>query len=101
MFKIHFNYLLQSDTHRINPDSAETIQFVNIVVKPTRPKVKEFKIRLNAVDFTDLQDRLHRPITILNGVDFKRSVLEHFIEAFKELVALNGTFDTDQVRKHS
>lgn len=60
--------------------------------------MREFKIRLNAVDFTDLQDRLHRPITILNGVDFKRSVLEHFIEAFKELVALNGTYDTDQVR---
>lgn len=59
--------------------------------------MKEFKIRLNAIDFTDLQDRLHRPITILNGVDFKRSVLENFIEAFKELVALNGTYDTDQV----
>lgn len=88
---------VQSDTHRINPDTSETIQFVNIVVKPTRPKVREFKIRLNAVDFTDLQDRLHRPITILNGVDFKRSVLEHFVDAFKELVAQNGTYDTDQV----
>lgn len=62
--------------------------------------MRKFAIRLNALDFTDLQDRLHRPITILNGVNFKRSVLEHFIETFKELVALNGTYDTDQVSYH-
>lgn len=72
-----------SDTHNISiHDSSDSAQFVNIQVKPTRPGVKEFRIRINSLDFKDLQDRINRPITILSSVKFHTSLIDRFIEVF-------------------
>ncbi|XP_058829260.1 E3 ubiquitin-protein ligase TM129 [Topomyia yanbarensis] len=79
----------KSDTHDVSQEAFETVQFVNIAVKPTRAGIREFSIRINALDFKDLQDRLSRPITILSSVKFHRSVLDHFVEVFKDQVAQN------------
>lgn len=89
--------LFQSDTHIISQDTSDAVQFVNIAVKPTRPGVKEFAIRVNALDFKELQDRIHRPITILSGVNFNRSILERFIDVFKMAISNNAIYRTDQV----
>lgn len=92
-------FCLQSDSHSFSQDSVEPIQYVNINVKPTRNGTSEFSIRLNALDFKDLQDRLHRPITILSGVTFNKSIIERFIDVFKEQISLNEKFQTAQVIK--
>lgn len=66
-------------------------------MKPTRPGVEEFLIRVNALDFRSLQDRMLRPITILDGVNFNRSVIERFIEVFKQQVDSNPRYKTNEV----
>lgn len=74
------------------------MQFVNIIVKPTRKGTSEFSIRVNSLDFKELQDRIDRPITVLSGVNLiiHRSVLERFIEVFKELITANPKYRCDQ-----
>lgn len=85
----------QSDTHIIAQDTSDSVQYVSITVKPTRPGVPPFVIRVNAMDFRELQDRCHRPITILSGVTFNRSILERFVVAFKELITVNTKYRTN------
>lgn len=89
-------FYLQSDSHNLSV-SAETVQFVNIRVKPTRAGVSEFIIRINALDFKTLQDRMLRPITILEGVTFNKTVIERFIEVFKQQIRLNPKYNTNEV----
>ena len=73
----------KSDSHPISiQDSMDSVQFVNIQVKPTRAGVKHFIIRINSLDFKDLQDRVNRPITILSSVKFHTSLIDRFIEVF-------------------
>lgn len=93
-----FIHVLQSDSHDLSEVAAETIQFVNIRVKPTRSGVSEFTIRINALDFKSLQDRMMRPITILDGVTFNKTVIDRFIEVFKEEISQNPTYVTNEVR---
>ncbi|XP_055315677.1 E3 ubiquitin-protein ligase TM129 [Sitodiplosis mosellana] len=88
---------IRSDSHVLSEASTETIQFVNIRVKPTRPGVSEFIIRINALDFKTLQDRITRPIAILDGVQFNRSVIDRFIEVFKQQIRLNPTYKTNEI----
>lgn len=81
----------------IAQDASDFVQYVNILVKPTRTGVQEFSIRINALDFKHLQDRINRPITILAGVNFNRSVIDRFIEVFKAQIALNPVYRTEQI----
>uniref|UniRef100_A0A1Q3FHE9 Putative e3 ubiquitin-protein ligase n=1 Tax=Culex tarsalis TaxID=7177 RepID=A0A1Q3FHE9_CULTA len=82
----------KSDTHDVSQEAFETVQYVNIAVKPTRPGIREFNIRINALDFKDLQDRINRPITILSSVKFHRTVLDRFVDVFKEQVGVNPRY---------
>lgn len=70
---------------------------MNIRVKPTRVGVSEFIIRINALDFKSLQDRMLRPITILDGVTFNKTVIDRFIEVFKQQISLNPKYNTEEV----
>ena len=88
---------IQSDSHDINEVSSDSIQFVNIQVKPTRPGVSDFVIRINALDFKSLQDRILRPITILDGVKFNKTIIDRFIEVFKEQMDQNPRYNADEV----
>lgn len=88
----------QSDSHVINETSTDSIQFVNIRVKPMRTGVKEFMIRINALEFKTLQDRMLRPITILDGVTFSKTVIDRFVEVFKQHVESNPRYKTSEVR---
>lgn len=73
----------KSDSHRISiHDSSDSVEFVNIQVKPTRPGVRPFTIRINSLDFKDLQDRVNRPITVLSSVKFHTSLIDRFIDVF-------------------
>lgn len=62
-----------------------------------RAGVKEFSIRINALDFRALQDRMLRPITILDGVTFNKSVIERFIEVFKQHIDQNPRYRVAEV----
>lgn len=72
LYFVHFAHQSDSaliavgtDTHNISiNDTNDAAQFVNIEVKPTREGTRSFKIRINSLDFKDLQDRVNRPITV-------------------------------------
>lgn len=56
---------VNTDSHNISiQDTNDSAQFVNIQVTPTRDGIKPFKIRINSLDFKELQDRINRPITV-------------------------------------
>lgn len=88
---------MQSDSHDFSEVSTDAIQFVNIRVKPTRAGVIEFTIRINALDFKTLQDRMLRPITILDGVKFNKTIIDRFIDVFKQQIQLNPIYTTTEV----
>ncbi|XP_021922898.1 E3 ubiquitin-protein ligase TM129 isoform X2 [Zootermopsis nevadensis] len=88
--------LSSSDTHQVAPSSPGGAQYLNIEVKSVRQGVKPFHIRLNAFDFRDLQDKVSRPITVLQNVTFHRTLVDRFLDAFREQVAENPFYETSQ-----
>uniref|UniRef100_A0A336MJS4 CSON000280 protein n=1 Tax=Culicoides sonorensis TaxID=179676 RepID=A0A336MJS4_CULSO len=82
----------KTDTHAITEESYDIIQYVNIRVKPHREGVSEFVIRIKASQFKDIQDRLRRQVIILPNVRLQPTLIERFIEAFKDQVAANPKF---------
>lgn len=78
-------------------DTSEPMQYVSIQVKPIREGVSEFGIRIKSTDFKILQDRLSRPIEILQSVKFHATVLDKFIEVFREEVEKNPRVSVNTV----
>lgn len=86
----------QAETYELTPQSLET-QYLNIEVTSSRAGVEKFIIRINAIDFKDLKDRVARTITIMPNVKFHQSVMDQFVDVFKETVRNNPPFDINQV----
>ncbi|XP_020286754.1 E3 ubiquitin-protein ligase TM129 [Pseudomyrmex gracilis] len=86
----------KSDTHLMSPATRDQIQFINIQVKPMRALAQAFDIRLNALDFKDLQDQVSPQIIVLQNITFYRTLLDRFIDTFKEEVNKNPFYDTAQ-----
>jgi hypothetical protein len=53
--------------------------------------------RLNALDFRDLENKVSRPITVLQNVTFHRTLLDRFLVAFQEQVTRNPIYETTEV----
>ncbi|KAK5644774.1 hypothetical protein RI129_006074 [Pyrocoelia pectoralis] len=86
-----------TDTHSISPDNSRQVQYVTIEVKSARDNVPSFNIRINTSDFKDLQDRLARPISILPNVLVHKSLMDKFVDTFKEVVKENPLYNTQEV----
>lgn len=88
----------KSDSHNISiQDSSDSVQFVTIQVKQVRPGAKNFSIRINSLDFKDLQDRVNRPITILSSVKFHTSLIDRFIDVFVAEAKRNPRYSSPMV----
>ncbi|XP_078045362.1 E3 ubiquitin-protein ligase TM129 [Augochlora pura] len=83
----------KSDTHNMSPVTRGEITFINIQVKPTRTGAKPFDIRINALNFKNLQDKVSSPIAILQNIQFHKTLLDRFIDNFKEQVQENPTYE--------
>lgn len=81
----------------MSADNSGQVQYVNIEVKSSRECVTPFIIRLNALDFRDLQDRVARTITVLPNVIFHKSLMDKFVDTFKEVIVENPRYITQQV----
>lgn len=84
----------RSDTHVLSPTTRGGVQFINIEVKSTRTGARPFDIRLNSLHFKDLQDKVLRPITVLQNITFHKTLLDRFIDSFKEQVQENPFYPT-------
>ncbi|XP_031836808.1 E3 ubiquitin-protein ligase TM129 isoform X2 [Nomia melanderi] len=83
----------KTDSHNMLPATRGEIQFINIEVKPTRTGAQHFDIRLNALDFKNLQDKVSRPIVILQNINFHKTLLDRFVDYFKERVQENPVYE--------
>jgi E3 ubiquitin-protein ligase TM129 len=61
-------------------------------IKSVRPGVRHFAIRFKSDSFLLLKDRIHGRIEILSSAKFHTSLVDHFVEVFKEQVAKNPKF---------
>lgn len=86
----------EAETYELSPQSSET-QYLNIEVKSSRSGVNTFLIRINVTDFKDLKDRVARTITIMPNVKFHQSVIDQFVDVFRETIKNNSTYEINQV----
>lgn len=84
--------LSNADTHLLSSAGVGTVQYLTIDVKATEQDAQSFFIRCNALDFKDLEDRVQRPIIVLQDVTFHRSRLDQFIDVFRQQVELNPRY---------
>ncbi|XP_065174124.1 E3 ubiquitin-protein ligase TM129 [Atheta coriaria] len=84
----------QTDTHAFSHDHAGVVQYITI--KVTSNRVETFKLRLKALDFQDLQDRVARSINILPEVKFHKSIIEQFTDVFKDAIKDNVRYEPMQ-----
>jgi hypothetical protein len=83
----------KADTHQISLETTNETQYLNIAVKSGRQNVESFIIRINATDFKDLEDRIARDITIPPNVKFHKTVVEQFVDVFKETIKSNPRYE--------
>ncbi|KAI4491749.1 hypothetical protein M0804_003141 [Polistes exclamans] len=84
----------RSDSHALSPSFRGEIQFINIEVKPTRERAEYFDIRISTFAFKDFQDKVQQQIVILQDVPFHRTLLDRFIDVFKEQASENPIYET-------
>lgn len=87
----------EANTYEYSAQNSLT-QYLNIEVKSGRQNVEPFIIRINSTDFQDLKDRIARIITILPNVKFHQSVVDQFVDVFKDTIKNNPLYYTNQVR---
>ncbi|KAK6622429.1 hypothetical protein RUM44_002240 [Polyplax serrata] len=80
-----------SDSYLYVPDRPEGSQYLTIDVKSTRENVKPFQIRINSSDFKDLQDKMIRPINIVDNIIVHGNLADCFLKEFKEHIKQNPT----------
>ncbi|XP_017776666.1 PREDICTED: E3 ubiquitin-protein ligase TM129 [Nicrophorus vespilloides] len=88
----------QSDTHAFSHLSNDGTQFITIEVQS--PRVPSYNIRLNTLDFRDLQDRLAGIVHIPENIKIFKSVIEKFVDAFRHAVEQNPKYKTSQDLDH-
>uniref|UniRef100_A0A1B0BHP3 RING-type domain-containing protein n=1 Tax=Glossina palpalis gambiensis TaxID=67801 RepID=A0A1B0BHP3_9MUSC len=87
----------KTETYNVSADNTDTLQMVSIVVKPNRVGVPDFHIRINALEFRNLEERITRPIVIPSNIQFHRNVIDRFIDVFKEQVTHNPIYKPDRI----
>lgn len=87
----------KSEIYNIAQDTSDALQILSINIRPDRAGVEEFQIRINALEFRTLEDRINRPIIIPSDIQFHRNLIDRFIEVFKNQVSLNPIYQADQV----
>lgn len=87
----------ESNTHNISLNNLGEVEFLQIEVKSNRSNVGSFTLRIRALDFQNLQDQVARAITILPHIKFHKTVIDRFIDAFKDATKDNPIYVTNQV----
>lgn len=64
-------------------------QFLRILVKNRKPNVESFSIRVNSLEYQDLQDKIRGPISNIQNLQIFKTVGERFVEIFREEVKKN------------
>nr|CAH7739502.1 unnamed protein product [Callosobruchus chinensis] len=87
----------EAQTYHMSHLNNSNTQYLNIEVKSGVNGVRPFIIRINASDFSYLKDRVSRAtISIRPNVRFHKTIVEQFVDVFKETIAENPIYETNQ-----
>lgn len=81
-----------SDDLSLSHTTSTGVQFLNITVNSARENIKPFNIRLNSLEFTDLKDKLQRPVLNQRDVTIHQTLSEKFLVVFRQCVEENPTY---------
>ncbi|XP_050395873.1 E3 ubiquitin-protein ligase TM129 isoform X2 [Patella vulgata] len=84
--------LSHSEEHAISYENNLTAQFLSILVSGINPNLKPFYIRLNALEYGDLKEKLHLPVRNVRSIVIQQSLSDKFIEAFRQQVSENAVY---------
>ncbi|KAL4232340.1 hypothetical protein ACF0H5_009909 [Mactra antiquata] len=84
--------LKASEEHNISYENMTRVQFVHMDVNSVNVHIKPFTIRLNALDYRDLKDKLQAPVVNARNIVIRQSLSEQFLQAFAEQISINPVF---------
>lgn len=81
-----------SEEHNISYEYMTSVQFLKITVASINPHVKKFSLRLNALEYRELKDKLQAPVRNARDIVVIQSLSEQFLQAFADQIAQNPVF---------
>ncbi|KAJ0179109.1 hypothetical protein K1T71_004821 [Dendrolimus kikuchii] len=85
-----------TDSHDFSPSGEDETQYVNIEAIPSREEVRKFTFRITAAALRDLQPRLMRPVRVPDHISLLPTLIERFVNVFKQYVEQNPVYYVDQ-----
>lgn len=81
----------------MTPAGDDEVQYVNIDVIPGRRNVSKFSFRVTTLTLRELQPRLAQPVMVPDHLTLQPSLVERFINVFKQHVESNPPFLVNDV----
>lgn len=72
-------------------------QFLKILVQNRKPNIESFSIRVNSLEYQNLQDKIRGPISNVRNLQIFKTVGERFVEVFREEVEKNPIVTVEEV----
>jgi len=88
--------LLKNEEHNVSINSSTGAQFLSIQVEDIQNKEPLFTIRLNALDYADMVDRLQSPINNVRGIIINQDVNSRFYQVFINEVEQNPVYQSSE-----
>jgi len=88
--------LLKNEEHDVTINSSTGAQFLSIQVEDIQNKEPLFIIRLNALDYADMVDRLQNPINNVRGIIINQDVHSRFLQVFIHEVEQNPIYESSE-----
>lgn len=81
-----------SESHNLHYERVVGVQVLNIMVTSADQRIKPFKIRLQATEYSDLRNKIQSPIINARDIVIQQSLSDQFLEAFRHQVRLNPPY---------
>ncbi|KAK7108994.1 E3 ubiquitin-protein ligase TM129-like [Littorina saxatilis] len=84
--------LEEAEEHPLSYENPTAAQFLNISIRRVEPHLKDFQIRLNALEYSDLRGKLQAQVQNARHIVVRQSLSDQFLEAFSSTVSENPGF---------
>lgn len=74
------------------------MQYVNVDAIPSRGDIEKFTFRVTINALRDLQPRLEHPVRVPEHISLMPTLIERFVNVFKQHIEQNPIYYVDQVQ---
>ncbi|XP_076472348.1 E3 ubiquitin-protein ligase TM129-like [Babylonia areolata] len=82
----------KAEEHPLSYENSVATQYLNITVRRVEPHLKNFSIRLNALEYSDLKTKLQAQVLNARNIVVRQSLSDQFLDAFHSTVGENPVF---------